>query len=58
MTAEEWVSRFAAEVFRLGCDALPERIEVLGRQLWPLLGAVEPESAARGEFDLWPSHDG
>lgn len=53
MIAEEWVSRFAAEVFRLGSDALPERIEEFGRQLWPLLSHVETEAAARGEFDLW-----
>jgi hypothetical protein len=58
MNAEEWVSRFAKEIFRLGSDAPPERIEELGRQLWPLLDAVEPEAAARGEFDLWPPHDG
>jgi hypothetical protein len=55
MTREEWVARFTGELIRLGSAASQERIAELSGRLWPLLRAVEPEAAARGEFDLWQS---
>ena len=55
MTREEWLSRFTSELLRLGLAASPDRIAELSGRLWPLLRAVEPEAAARGEFDLWQS---
>jgi hypothetical protein len=53
MTREEWVSNFTREFLRLGSVASHERIVELAEQLWPMLSAVVPEAAARGEFELW-----
>ena len=58
MTREEWASPFADELGRLGTNASLEFIAQLIHQLWPLLGAVEPEAAARGDFELWQPVDG
>ena len=54
---EEWGSRFADELARLRTNASLDLIAELTHQLWPLLGSVEPEAAARGDFELWQSVD-
>jgi len=51
ITEEEWVERFALELLRLGTKAEPKQLFSLARQLWLTLGRVEPNAAARGEFD-------
>ena len=55
MTEQEWASRFAAELTRLGMQATHDQLTTLARNLWETFGAVAPERAARGEFDLWPA---
>ena len=48
-----WVDRFAIEIRRLGAVGSPEQIVALGHRLWETLGRLQPEQAARIEFDVW-----
>ena len=47
-----WADRFATEMERLGAGSR-EQLVALARSLWETMGRLQPERAARIEFDFW-----
>ena len=52
MSEQEWSESFAKEIRELGVVATHGEMLNLARRLWPLLGSLQPNAAARGDFEL------
>ena len=48
-----WVDRFVTEMGRLGAVGSPEQFVALAHRLWETMGRLQPEQAARMQFDFW-----
>ena len=48
-----WVDRFAIEIGRLGAVGSPEQFVALAHRLWETMGRLQPQQAARTQFDFW-----
>jgi hypothetical protein len=52
-----WVHAFVARLRGLGVQIPEEHLVAQARQLWPLVGNMDPSEAAQEEFDEWPPDD-